>query len=159
MVTCRTIAGIHVFDGYRRVIRQMCERWCVMSFCVKYRRCVCAQNGPRPTFWFVRILNKIIPLHVAVRVLEIVNVDLEEVIVGQLGEEEMISQRVPELRRVLGPVQLRQVLRKISDALRVDNLKRVARARSAADVEGTLELEHDHLVHGVQQSSGNSVGD
>ena len=63
-------------------VRQMRERWCVMSFCVKYRRSVCARNGRRPTFWFVRILDKIITLHVAVRVLEIVDVDLEEVVVG-----------------------------------------------------------------------------
>ena len=82
MVTCRTIAGIHVFDGSRRVVRQMRERWCVMPFCVKYGRSVCARNGRRPTFWFVRILDKIITLHVAVRVLEIVDVDLEEVVVG-----------------------------------------------------------------------------
>ena len=52
----------------------------------------------------------------------------------------MISQRVPG---VLEIVQLRQVLFNLRDALRVDDLEGVARARVAADVESALELEHD----------------
>ena len=68
----------------------------------------------------------------------------------------MISQRVPG---VLEIVQLRQVLFNLRDALRVDDLEGVARARVAADVESTLELEHDHLVHREEQSSRYSVSD
>ena len=55
----------------------------------------------------------------------------------------MISQRVPGVFEI---VQLRQVLFNLRDALRVDDLEGVARARVAADVESALELEHDGVA-------------